>query len=282
MPGLHADDFEVTDNGQPQKIRTDYVDIERLALVVVMQTGSHVPARLQSYQTLTTLVAGMFGNSIPRVALVTFDSRVEEIWNFPDRLDGLKHAFRKPGSGDGGAAIMEALNCATGLLKAQPAEFRRVILLLSQPSDSGSRMASVTLARQLGEDNVTVYSVTFKPHKLHSVGKQTKSLGENQTSASNEASYAIAELNSIASKLQTDTSTESAELTGGERIWLDDTDQLQSALSTLQNDFANTYLLSFQPTSGQPGFHSIQVRLRKTLAKNTLAARRAYWRGGNE
>jgi VWFA-related protein len=277
VSGLRADDFEVIDNGQPQKIRTDYVDMEHLALVVVMQSGSGVPAQLQSYQTLTRLVAGMFGSSIPRVGLVTFDSRVEEIWNFPPRLDGLKHAFRKPDGGDGGAAIIDALQCATGLLKTQPAAFRRVILLLSQPPDAGSRAASTALAQQLGENNVTVYSVAFKPHNSHRIRKRTKPSRETPTS--NEASYAAAELRSIASKLETDTSTESAELTGGEHIWLNDADQLLSVLSTLRNDFANTYLLSFQPTSGQPGFHSIHVRLRKKSSKTALAARQAYWRG---
>lgn len=278
VSGLHADDFEVTDNGQPQKIRTDYVGMERLALVVVMQTGSRAPAQLQSYQALTRLVDAMFGTSIPRVALVTFDSRVQEIWNFPDRLDGLKHAFRRQENGDGGAAIIDGLHCAIGLLRAQPAGSRRVILLLSQPTDAGSQTTSLALVRQFGENNVTVYSVAFKPHKSHRIRKQTRPSRERQTPASNEASYAATELNSIVSKLQADTSTESAELTGGERVWLNDADELQSVLSTLRNDFANTYLLSFQPTSGQSGFHSIHVQLRKKSSKTALVSRQAYWR----
>jgi hypothetical protein len=39
--------------------------------------------------------------------------------------------------GDHGAAILDAVRCATGLLQQQPANLRRIILLLSQSQDDG-------------------------------------------------------------------------------------------------------------------------------------------------
>lgn len=281
VSGLSAGDFRVTDNGQPQKIQADHVDMDRVALVVVMQVGSRVPMQLQSYQTLTRLVSEMFGSSIPHVALVTFDSHVEEIWNFPDRFDGLKYAFRNPGSGDAGAAIIDALSGAANLLKAQPAGLRRVVLLLSQPQDEHSLVTPAALVRQLGETNVTVYSMAFKPRTSNGIRRQERLKKEQGNPASREAAYAAAELDNIVARLQADTSAESADLTGGERIWLKDADQLQKVLATLRTDFANTYLLSFQPDSSRPGFHSIHVQLTKTRSGNTLAARQAYWLDGN-
>ncbi|MFC5863985.1 hypothetical protein ACFPT7_16895 [Acidicapsa dinghuensis] len=281
VSGLSAGDFRVTDNGQPQKIQADHVDMDRVALVVVMQVGSRVPMQLQSYQTLTGLVSAMFGSSIPHVALVTFDSHIEETWNFPDRFDGLKYAFRNPGSGDAGAAVIDALNGAAGLLKAQPIGLRRVILLLSQPQDEHSLITPAAVARQLGENNITVYSMAFKPRTSNRIHKQKRPKKEKMSPASDEATYAKAEFDRIVSRLQTDTSAESADLTGGEHIWLDDADLLQNVLATLRTDFANTYLLSFYPDSSQPGFHSIHVQLKKKLSENTLVARQAYWRDSN-
>lgn len=280
VANLHADDFQVTDNGQQQQVRLDVMDMEHISLAVVMQTGGGTPAQLQNYRTLTRLVANMFGTAIPRVALVTFDSHVEEIWNFPPRLDGVKHAFRGPDAGDQGAAIIDGLHCAAGLLEAQPADFRRVILLLSQAADQGSQTMPAVLVRELGEDNITVYSVAFKPSVSHRTRKPGRP-SNNLVAIPTEAKYAATELDLIAARLRTETSAESAELTGGEHVDLKDIDELSSVLSTLRNDFANTYLLTFQPKSSLPGFHAIQVQLRRPLSKNTLATRQAYWRGSD-
>ena len=54
-------------------------------------------------------------------------------------MDGLEYAFAHPYSGDSGAAIMDAVESAINLLQAQPSSLRRIILLLSQPQDVGSK-----------------------------------------------------------------------------------------------------------------------------------------------
>ena len=41
--------------------------------------------------------------------------------------------------GDGGAAILDTVNYAANLLESQPKEYRRVLLLISEERDHGSK-----------------------------------------------------------------------------------------------------------------------------------------------
>jgi hypothetical protein len=138
IQGLGPGDFALTDNGVEQKVFAEQVKNQGLSIAVLMQTGAAAPRDFQNYSTLTSMLNVTASRSTHRVALITFDSRPQQIWNFPPRTDGLEYAFRHPVSGDRGAAIMDAVNRGIDLLQEQPATLGRVILLLSQPQDLGS------------------------------------------------------------------------------------------------------------------------------------------------
>ena len=66
--------------------------------------------------------------------------------------------------GDGGAAILDTVNYAVTLLETQPKEFRRVLLLISEERDHGSKHTKpAQLIRKIGESDVLVLSVSFSP-----------------------------------------------------------------------------------------------------------------------
>jgi VWFA-related protein len=271
---LTAADFRITDNGVGRTMRAELVAGEPIAVVVVMQTGGGAPRQFQNYSTLNALVTPMMGASDHRVGLVTFDSHLQQIWNFPPRIDGLKHAFRNPESGDHGAAILDALNCGIGLLEHQPASFRRVILLLSQTRDDGSKMNAAALLRRLGESNTTVYSVTFPSSKKEERSSR-KPLLDSQTNGDSP-------LKSALEAMRADTADEAAALSGGEHARLKKQEDLDRSLSVLANDFANSYLLSFHPGSEEPGFHWIRVEIANHPnhpSRLFVEARSIYWSG---
>lgn len=278
IANLAAGDFRVADNGVERKVRAEPVAGEPIAVVVLMQTGGGAPRQFQSYSTLNTLVTSMMGASDHRVGLVTFDSRMQQIWNFPPRIDGLKHAFRNPESGDHGAAILDALNCGIGLLEHQPPSFRRVILLLSQTRDNGSKTGAAELLRRLGESNATVYSVTFPSSKKEERSSR-KLLLEGQRSSQ---ALGDSPLESAIKAMRADTADEAAALSGGEHARLKKQEDLDRSLSVLANDFANSYLLSFHPGSEEPGFHWIRVEVANYPnhpSRLSVEARSIYWSG---
>jgi len=120
IPDLRARDFRLTDNGVQQEVAIEGVERQPLSVVVLMQTGGAAPRQFGNYRNLTPMLEAMMGTSACRVALVTFDSRPEEIWNFPSRIDGLTDAFTRPEPGDPGAAILDAVDFGIDLLEAQP------------------------------------------------------------------------------------------------------------------------------------------------------------------
>ena len=116
--GLGASDFRLTDNGIEQKISVEVAEPQSLAVVVLIQTGGTAPRHFKDYRKLGAVIENMMGAPRHRVALVTFDSRLEEIWNSPPMVDGLT-AFRYPQSGDQGAALIDAMICGINLLEQQ-------------------------------------------------------------------------------------------------------------------------------------------------------------------
>lgn len=273
VTGLKAGDFRLFDNGVEQEVSAEQVEGQPIAVVVLMQTGGSAPHQFQNYQTLSTMLTTMMGSSTYKVAMVTFDSRPEEIWNFPPRVDGLRYAFNNPGGGDGGAAIIDAVSRGIDLLQDQPASLRRVILLLSQPQDDGSKARVEDVVRRLGESNTTIYSVAFTPEKISLKG--APSLPGHTPTA--ETFHPPASLAAVLKAMRENTAAELAALSGGEHVRLRDKSDLESKLWILKNDFSSCYSLSFRPSSKEPGFHTIKVQVIKKPSRFDVASRTSYW-----
>ena len=270
VTNLRTQDFHLTDNGVEQTLLAEQLDRQPLAIVVLMQTGGAAPRQFQNYRTFNILLNALL-NTTPdvkiaraphKVALVTFDSRLREIWNFPPRVDGLKHAFSHPEGGDSGAAILDALNCGLALLEQQPASYRRILVLLSQSKDEYSQISAEDLVRRLAASNTTVYSISFthqhaKPHALPTT------------------------LQEAAKVMRENPAAEAADLSGGEHSALNREDELEHALSVLATDFANTYMLSFHPTAPRTSppnnLHTLQVQLANKSSRHRVKARALYW-----
>ena len=163
VTNLDASQFRLTDNGVEQKVSVAEAENEPLAVVVLLQTGGTASSQLGNYSKLDTLVENMLGRSTRKVALVTFDSRPEQVWGFPSRTDALYDALTQQEGGDQGAAIMDAVDCAISELQLVPPAFRRIILLLSQAQDDGSEVRAEDIVRRLAESGATLYSLTFSP-----------------------------------------------------------------------------------------------------------------------
>jgi VWFA-related protein len=271
VANLHASDFHLTDNGVEQTLRAEQLDRQPLAVVVLMQTGGAAPRQFQNYSTFNILLSALL-NSTPnpavtrsahRVALVTFDSQLQEIWNFPPNVDGLKHAFAHPEGGDHGAAILDALNCGIALLQQQPASFRRILFLLSQPQDNGSQATPEEIVQRLGESNTTVYSISFSSQTAKKLPPP--------------ANLAPITIESAAKAMRENTAAEAAALSGGEHTALKQKDYLVRTLSILATDFSNTHMLSFHPASQQSGLHALNTGLTQKSPHRRIVARTLYW-----
>jgi VWFA-related protein len=284
ISNLTAKDFRLTDNGVEQTVTADHLERQPLAVVVLLQTGATAPRQFPCYRDVGIMLQYMMGESPHKVGLITFDSQPEEIWDFPVRDDGLNYAFAHPQPGDGGAALLDAVGYAIDVLKRQPDTYRRIILLLSQTNDAGSKARPEEIVQRLGESNTTIYSVTFSPGKTWLKDQFTKPRHGNppyQLSPNQPAVLGTFDLGTplgvALSAMRADTAGGIASLSGGENLQFMDKNDLERQLSLLANHIPNRYTLSFRPSSSEPGLHRLQVQVLHQPAATTVAARTGYW-----
>jgi len=172
---LSANDFVLTDDGVPQKIKLEQDNGgSPLAMVVVMQEGvgqhstgwnpNKRDAPPNRFQHLPTMVEGIAGIVSRRIAVVAFDSQPKLVQGFTTDMEvvgaALQGASTEQGS-DGGAAILDGLSFAVDLLRKQPSQYRRAILLLSETNDRGSLLPTAEAIREISDTNTTIFSVSF-------------------------------------------------------------------------------------------------------------------------
>ncbi len=278
---LDADQIELFDNGIRQKVTLEGAGNRPIAVVVVMQASGSDAGQFQNYRKLPELINSMIGQSAHEIMLVTFDSQPRATWHFPARSDGVEYALAHPVAGDDGAAILDAVDYVIELLQQEAGDFRRVVLLLSQSQDEGSRTSAEEVVRNLGKGNTSVYSLTFSPPKSppHSWGK-SRAAKPRAFSASGQVDETVdlsTPLGAAVKALRTNTADELAVLSGGAHLKFRDEPDFEKQLSAIADDIHNRYMLSFQPDSHQPGFHTLSVRVASQQPHLGILARTSYW-----
>jgi VWFA-related protein len=289
---LKAEDFVVTDNGVPQKVVLEEATKRPLSLVVLMQTGGVARGQFPSYTHLETMLASLLGGAPNRVSIVNFDSRPEAASPFTSDIAQWTEAIDKPDQGDSGAVIFDGIAFALEMLKKEPVSNRRGILLISQERDDGSKTPMKEIVRDLGETNTAIYSVTFSAQKTEAkldfkyphlnppiavIASDGGYKPYNDPARPTQGYFNLdAPLRLVFGAMQKNLSAEVADLSGGESMSFDDRGELESDINVLSNHIRNSYLLSFTPTSAEPGLHSLKVSLPKH-PELAVSARTSYW-----
>ena len=278
---LTAADFLLTDNGVPQKITLEEETERPLSLVVLMQTGGIARGQFESYVNLETMLASLLGGAPNKVSIVNFDSRPEAASPFTSNVAQWRDAINHPDQGDSGAAIFDGISFALDLLKKEPVSNRRAILLISQEHDNGSKTQMKDIVRDLGETNTAIYSITFSAEKTAAKQAFKDPAHLNPPIDIGAGSFQgyfnlSAPLALVIGAMRKNLSAEVANLSGGESMSFDGRGELEGDMNVLNNHIRNSYILSFSPTSMEPGLHTIKVQLAHH-AEMIVSARTSYW-----
>ena len=280
---LRAQDFVLTDNGVAQSVRIEDTEHQPVAVVVLLQTGGAAVEELPLYAKLDTMLGYLTANSAHQVAMVTFDSQPEYQWDFTPNVADLDDGFTKPGAGDRGAAILDAVSHGIDMLSEQPSTRRRILIVISQSHDDGSHVHAEEIIRRLGENNITIECLTFSPEKQWLKDEFTKPRHENPLYQISPDQPLLLHtfnldrpLREALGAMRENTGAAIAGMSGGEAFSFDSKASLEQQLALLANHFAATLTLSFRPTSKQAGFHSLQVRI-AGHPEMEVSARSSYW-----
>jgi VWFA-related protein len=284
VPSLGATDFLLTDNGVEQTVALEQVERQPVALVALLQIGGAAQRQIPNLRGLPAMIDAATAGSPRKIAMVTFDSEPEEASDFTDNVDDLKYDLIHPKWGNNGAAILDAVDYGISLLDQQPASTRRVLLLVSQTHDDGSKAQAEDIVHRLGETNTMIYSLTFSPEKTWLKDQFTQERHENPLYEFSPGLPPLLHTFNLDGPfrvalraMRENTAAEIAMLSGGESLPFGDRADMDRQLSTLANHLPNRYTLTFRPSSNEPGFHAIEVRVLHQPETATVKARESYW-----
>jgi len=139
-------------------------EVDPVSALVALQIGGRASREFSRIRGLSGMLQPIFGQPNAQVALVEFDSKVNLIQDFThdDRL--VEEELNHLESGDGSAAILDAIEYSVKLLEGVPKGRQRVLLLVSETRDHGSQQVKIDdMVTEVGNSNTVVYALPFSP-----------------------------------------------------------------------------------------------------------------------
>ncbi len=246
LTGLAPSDFDIRDNGVPQKVASlsgegtsGTVTLRRIPLDVVLVfdvSGSMAGNRLEQ---LVDAGKGVLAKLRPddRVALVTCSERTVIRQPLSSDTAAATRALDRLHAG-GQTSMADALY--TGLSLRRTSDTRSMLLLFSDGRDNTSWLSSRQVAQIARESDVVVYAV--------GLDQRVK-----------------------------DDMKEITEGTGGAVLVAQSAKDLKTLFERIVREMQARYVLSYYPNGvAQGGWHTIEVRVPGRRAE--VVARRGYWR----
>jgi len=277
--GLQARNFIVEDDGVEQAARLDEApEGQPISLVVAIQRGRRAYAEFPRMQGLKSMLDPLFSLGTARVAVVEFDSQVELTRDFTKDETMVDDDLRNLQPGDGGATILDAVRYSVNLLKQQPEDRLRVLLLISESRDHGSHVKIDDAVSAIGQSNSVMYALTFSPalSNILDTGR-----GTNIESEMHQGINFLDLAYRTAQAMRKNIPSTIASMTGGEYELFATKNKFDVRMNDFTNHLHSRYLLSFAPQSPHPGLHQIRVRLREA-GDAAVLARSSYWAEGSK
>ena len=269
--GLKPDDFVLEDNGVPQKIRVqEEMDTAPVSLVVAVEEGGVSALEFDKLAKLGPLLDLFLADGRSEAALVGFDSRPHLLKDFTRHSEVLDESLKHLEPGNGGDAILDTVSYAVDLLETQPKEFRRVLLLVSEERDHGSKHTKPEqLVERIGRSDVLILSVSFSPSRaelLHDI----KDSGDDRTM------NLFSTVAMIVQAFKKNVAKEVAHMSGGEYTTFTGDKGFEQRVVDAAKHVRNRYLISFSPSDPTPGLHTIRVKTVEDYGAR-IVARANYW-----
>jgi VWFA-related protein len=301
---LEEDDFQIFDNGQPQKIERFETSSDPIAAVIVVQTNDAVAPLLDQVRPLGSVFSALLLGEKGQAAVILFDDKVRMAQEFSDSSDQLGKTLRGISARGDQARLNDALQHAIALLGKRPKSERRVVIAFSDGFDRGSESKTQDIVKRAANAEVTIYGLGFNPAEALLLQKPqrqpedplntnvTRPLppGTVPTPTNSENVWGtpipgvpilIATGQIIRSALASSLLEIYAGYTGGVFYSHWSKKALQDQLNKVASEVHSQYELAYVPDDlNQEGFHRIEVRVKRPGVK--VRARAGYFYEGGQ
>jgi VWFA-related protein len=301
--GLNTSNFQLYDEGKPQKIDSDF-SFQPISLVAVVEANANVEPVLSKFRKTGILLQGLITGEAGQAAILVFDSRIRVMQDFTNNPDKLDDAMQQIKAGNSGAVLIDAVMEATRMLSHAPKENRRIILLISEDRDNGSHATIDQAVHGLEFNSVQIYAVDVQKYfaalmrkpedprplnggipaaatpNLRGDTYSDTTLIQNQQ-LGNLLNIVPPVYRSIRDVFKLTPEEAFTRYTGGTTYTFAAKEStLERAIDDIAKELHAQYVLSYTPNNqGEPGFHTIKV----TVDKPGLEIRTRpgyYWGGG--
>jgi VWFA-related protein len=167
VSNLDATDFQVTDNGVPQKITSLDLGHTPLSIVVLVETSSRIEPLLPDMRKTGILFADALMGPNDEAAVVGFNDSVDNLADFTTDHEVIQNTISQLNCGTERSKLFDAMGTGVDMLSsllqrqlaADLPQRRLVIVIMSEATDVGSdaRLNAVVQRAQLY--NIAIYSV---------------------------------------------------------------------------------------------------------------------------
>jgi Ca-activated chloride channel family protein len=288
---LTRDDFTILDNGRAQTITTFSSGLQPIRAVVLVD----VSASMMPVIDLALLAAEQFVIRLgpdDRAKVGMFSAKVEVSPEFTPDRDGLLTWLRRDVPFSNPTRLLDAIDA--GITDLLPETGRRVVVVFTDGCDTASEKRWPKLLDRIQAEEVMVYAVTFRPRivarpppeRVLSFGSVRGARGRSSGPTAPCALHHHLELSNASTFrdfLNIDDPrwtrgaglvAELASETGGGRLQLTSSDDVNSLFTSVMRELHYLYLLGFTPQVMDGKVHELTVKV--TDPKLVIRARRHF------
>jgi VWFA-related protein len=275
VAGLTVDDFEVRDNGVPQRI-TSAGAMETVQLALVLDTsGSMTGDRLAIVRAATTELIGHLRPG-DAVALVAFGDQVATLAKrsppdaFPlDALARLRAA--------GNTALVDGIYA--GLLETGPVRGPRLLLVMTDGRNNSSTLSGTRVIDAARRLETAIYPIAVEVDRDPRVIRNWLNQRDGSARQAHPSEYAFRSDTKQGTSDGMALLQVLAEATGGRAIEANWNAQLGAAFQAVLQEYRQRYIVTYTPdgVGTADGWHALDVKVkRRGLVVRT---RTRYWSG---
>lgn len=289
VEGLTSDDLILYDNNVRQTTQMDWAAFPT-DLVIAVQTSDNSGAVIDKLGDSGILFTQLMAADAGQTAMISYSDRVLIHQTFTGKSDTVTHEMRMLRKEGGAAHILDGLLHALAMLDDRPAERRRIVLMIGEKRDRGSKATLPDVMERVQKLNATIYWLSYSPFlqpwtvKPKTV-EDTKPIAERDKLHPDDRGvpfdagpgnpiYAIGELIRLK---QPDLPAIFTSATGGKTVNFLKKTALEEVIQLIGQEIHRQYILTFEPHGGEPAqFHSIRVEV-KNRRDLMVKTRAGYW-----
>jgi len=283
VDGLEPRDLILYDNNVPQTIQLDY-EVYPISVVLAIQASSNAESMLDKLGRLGSMLSQLVAGDAGHTAVITFANQVHTRQDFTSNPDELKKALVALRPEGPNAVTLDAVMEALHMLRSQPANRRRIILMVAEKRVRTSTISMQSVIEEAQRQNALIYWLTFSPSLTTFTQKPNKTdcdkWGKNCTAAppSNNGSFnVIAGLAELYHLSKPEASELFSKATGARTMNFLTRGGVEDAVQAVGAEIHRQYIVTYQPPAAEPGtFHPIRIEV-KERPDLQVRTRAGYW-----